>query len=90
MKRAKARRKSQSLKDEAIQEVRLDLKFQDFERRILDQLQHIRDQILTSNDKVVKELDDIRVNYQVSSGVSEEVRDKVEDHEKRISKLEGN
>ena len=90
MKRAKARRKSQSLKDEAIQEVRLDLKFQDFERRILDQLQHIRDQILTSNDKVVKELDDIRLNYQVSSDVSEEVRDKVEDHEKRISKLEGN
>ena len=31
-----------------------------------------------------------RVNYQVSSGISEEVREKVEDHEKRITKLEGN
>lgn len=71
-------------------EFRVDFKFDNFERKIMDQFQLIRDDILTSNDKVIKELDDIRTNYQVFEGISEQTRDTVEDHEKRITKLEKN
>lgn len=71
-------------------EFKIDFKFDNFERKILDQFQLIRDGILTSNDRIVKELDDVRTNYVVFEGVSEEVRDKVENHEKRITKLEKN
>jgi|SRR3989344_6970060 len=71
-------------------EFRMGIVFDNLERKILDQVVNIRDQILTSNDNVVKELENIRTNYQVFRGISEEVREKVEDHEKRIGKLEGN
>lgn len=71
-------------------EFRVGTIFDELERKIMEQVMNIRDQILTSNDKVVKELDYIRTNYQVFRGVSEEVREKVENHEKRISKLEEN
>lgn len=71
-------------------EVRIGIIFDNLERRIIDQVLNIRDQILTSNDKVAKELDNIRTNYQIAIDNYEEIRDKVDNHEKRITKLENN
>ncbi len=68
--------------------IRMDIKFDDFGRKILDQVRLIRDEIQTSNDRVAKELDDIRTNYQVFEGISEQTRDIVGNHESRIKKLE--
>ncbi|KKQ34629.1 MAG: hypothetical protein US51_C0032G0003 [Microgenomates group bacterium GW2011_GWA2_37_6] len=47
-----------------------------------------RDEILTKMDKVIKELRDMREENTIGAYHAGEVREQVEDHEKRIAKLE--
>lgn len=72
----------------SILEMRVALKFDDFARRIDENAQKYRDQILNSNDKVVKELETMREENIVGSHQVLRLNKKVGNHGKRISKIE--
>lgn len=70
----------------------LDLKFDAFERRIEEKMEeklvNFRDKILNSIDKVMGELQAMREENTIGTYHTRELRGTVEDHEKRIAKLE--
>ena len=63
-------------------------KLNDLEQKIDSKAQRYRDEILTSNDKIVKELGAMREENIIGSGQTSQLRDNVEGHEKRIKNLE--
>ena len=69
-------------------EMRVALKFDNFAGRIDENAQKYRDQILNSNDKLVKELQEMREENTIGSHQIRELNGQVDDHEKRIGKLE--
>lgn len=69
-------------------EMRITLKFDDFAKRIDENAQKYRDQILISNDKVAKELEEMRQENTIGSHQIRQLNDQVDNHEKRIKKLE--
>lgn len=74
------------LKDELTSfETRVDIKLDRLERRIDDNAQNYRDQILTSNDKLAKTLEAIREDIEIGNF---QIKRGVEDHETRIKHLE--
>lgn len=83
-------KKFSTKKDLSTLEIRIDLKFDKFARKIDDNAQKYRDQILTSNDKLVKELQEMREENIIGTHQTVELRNRVETHEKRIGKLEHN
>lgn len=50
--------------------------------------QGYRDEILTSNDKLMKKLETMQDENTIGSGQTSQLRNEVEDHEKRIRHLE--
>lgn len=53
-----------------------------------EKAQGYRDEILTSNDKLMKKLETMQDENTIGSGQTSQLRDEVEDHEKRIKHLE--
>lgn len=53
-----------------------------------EKAQGYRDEILTSNDKLMKKLETMQDENIIGSGQTSQLNDEVEDHEKRIKHLE--
>ena len=66
-------------------EVKMDFKFKDLENRVDDKARQYRYQVLTSNDKLAKTLDEMLEEIAIGNY---QIREKLEDHEKRIKVLE--
>ena len=66
-------------------EIKVDIKLERVERRIDDNAKKYRDQVLTSNDKLAKQLETMREEN--LAGFNQTSR-QINDHEKRIGKLE--
>lgn len=69
-------------------EAKIDTKLENLERRVDEKAKRYRDQILTSNDKIAKELETHRQEREVGNFQASELRNQVDDHEKRIKVLE--
>lgn len=69
-------------------ELRIDLKFDSFAGKINKNAKKYRDQILTKLDKVMGELAAMREENTVGAYHTRELREEVDNHEKRIQKLE--
>lgn len=69
----------------ALNDVKTDLKLENLERKIDEKAREYRDQILTSNDKLAKTLETMREELEINNF---QMRDKIENHEKRIEVLE--
>lgn len=66
-------------------EVRTDIKLDNLERRIDDNAKKYRDQILVSNDKLAKQLEEMRDENAIGFN---QLNRELQNHEKRIKKLE--
>lgn len=66
-------------------ETKIDIKLDRIERRIDENAQKYRDQILKSNDKLVKEQEGIREDKIIGD---HQVKEKLDNYEKRLNKLE--
>ena len=71
-------------------EIRIDLKFDDFERKVEDLIKGSTDKILTRIDPVLAEVENTKIDRDLSTEQMEEIRKKIKGHEKRITKLENN
>lgn len=60
----------------------------ELKKEIDENAQGYRDEILTSNDKLMKKLETMQDENTIGSGQTSGLRDDVEDHEKRIKHLE--
>ena len=69
-------------------EIKVDIKLEKMEGRIDDNAQRYRDQVLASNDELMKQLETMREENIVGAGQTRRINDKLERHEKRIGKLE--
>ncbi len=69
-------------------EIRIDIKLDDLRREIDDNAKKYRDEILTALDPTVKELKDAHEERTIVAHQVAEVRDSVDDHEQRITRLE--
>lgn len=72
----------------AVLEARTEIKLDGLERRIDDNAQKYRDQILNSNDKIAKELEQMREDRTIEDGQNRRLKKQVDSHEERIKKLE--
>lgn len=68
-----------------LSEINTDIKLENLERKIDEKARQYRDQILNSNDKLAKRLETMREELEVGNS---QMRDKIKNHEKRISILE--
>lgn len=66
-------------------ETRVDIKLERMEKRIDDNAQKYRDQVLTSNDKLAKHLKTMREENTIGFN---QLNNKLQDHEKRIQRIE--
>lgn len=69
-------------------EVGTEIKLDSLERRIDDNARKYRDQILNSNDKIAKELEQMSEDRIIGDGQNIRLKKQVDSHEKRIKKLE--
>ena len=69
-------------------EIKTDLKLEKMEERIDGNARKYRDQILSSNDGLMKQLETMRTENTFGAGQAERIDDQIENHEKRIQKLE--
>ena len=69
-------------------EIKVDIKLEKMEGRIDDNAQRYRDQVLASNDELMKQLETMREENIVGAGQTRRINDKLDSHEKRIQKLE--
>lgn len=77
------------LKDELINlETRVDIKLDRMENRIDDNAKKYRDQILTSNDKLAKQLEEMRDENAIGFNQVARLQKQVNSHATRIQKLE--
>lgn len=73
---------------EKVLEIKTDMKFDSFAREIDENARKYRDQILNSNDKLVKELEEIREDKIIGSDQMTRLKNQVDSHEKKIRKIE--
>ena|SRR3989344_4095085 len=71
-------------------EVRIDLKLDSFKREVEDSIQKGIDRVLTRIDPILAEVENAKIDRDLSTEQMEQVKRKVKDHEKRITKLENN
>jgi hypothetical protein len=64
-----------------------DLKLENLERRIDENAQKYRDQVLTANDKIVKELEVMREENIIGFSQIARLNKRVDDHDKQIKIL---
>ncbi len=68
--------------------LKLEFKITDLEQKVDNKAQKYRDQILTSNDKLMKKLEEMQDENIIGSNQTSQLNDTAEDHEKRIKILE--
>lgn len=71
-----------------LSEINTDIKLENLERKIDEKAQKYRDQVLTSNDKIVKELEVMREENIIGFNQIARLGKQVNSHEKRIKILE--
>lgn len=64
------------------------IKFDSFARGIDENARKYRDQILNSNDKLAKELEEIREDKIIGSSQMTSLKDQVDSHEKKSKRIE--
>ena len=69
-------------------EIKVDIKLEKMEMRIDDNAQRYRDQVLASNDGLMKQLETMREDNIVGAGQTRRINDKLDNHEQRILKIE--
>jgi hypothetical protein len=71
-------------------EIRLDLKLDSFKRDVEDLIKNGIDRVLTRIGPVLAEVENAKIDRDMSTDQMEKLKIKVKDHEDRIAKLEGN
>ena len=71
-----------------LSEINTDIKLENLERKIDEKAQRYRDQVLTSNDKIVRELEVMREENTIGFNQIGRLNKQVSNHEKRIKILE--
>ena len=71
-----------------LNDAKFDLKLENLERKIDEKAQKYRDEVLTSNDKIIKELEVMREENIIGFNQIARLGRQVSNHEKRIKILE--
>lgn len=71
-------------------ELRVELRFDAFERKVKDLITTAMDKLYTRIDPILSEVENARVDRVMSTESIENLRRTTRDHEKRITKLENN